>query len=515
MSANIDLRSENILREAELKQQAGFLRAFCVIAFVLQGAVFVFSVLFGLFTGVINFFNLALLLPFFLATYFSNKLAEKNLRLSTWLLVLPMLILIMSSYIQFGTALPIFIAYLIPLALVTVLLGWRDSLVLTGFTVFSTLALYILQDFTGIYKPLSIVGQTEITGTNIFLLIVILPALPPIFILPAVSQEKLRREQNHQLAKALQDLETQQNSTRQVINQMQGLVTELKTTAEQQASGSHEQAISVEQINATMAELSSTAAQIAQMTEQVGAFTDMMAEDSSQIDRTTSLSVKRGSEGIESVQNTVIATREVAGLYQELSRTLEELNLKSVNMRKILDLIDNLSSETHLLSLNAAIEAAGAGPYGERFNVVAQEVKELANRSGKANNEAKALMEEFEAVNLKAVSLTDNGFQKASAMENVVDNTREIIAGLVSVVNHAQEQASSIVQVTMSVLELTDVIRTSTVQQRSASEQVLSSLTGLRVVAQQNAEASRMVSNTATRLEEVSLSLSKSLEIPG
>jgi methyl-accepting chemotaxis protein len=241
----------------------------------------------------------------------------------------------------------------------------------------------------------------------------------------------------------------------------------------------------------------------------------MMAEDSSQIDRTTSLSVKRGSEGIESVQNTVIATREVAGLYQELSRTLEELNLKSVNMRKILDLIDNLSSETHLLSLNAAIEAAGAGPYGERFNVVAQEVKELANRSGKANNEAKALMEEFEAVNLKAVSLTDNGFQKASAMENVVDNTREIIAGLVSVVNHAQEQASSIVQVTMSVLELTDVIRTSTVQQRSASEQVLSSLTGLRVVAQQNAEASRMVSNTATRLEEVSLSLSKSLEIPG
>ena len=167
MSANIDLRSENILREAELKQQAGFLRAFCVIAFVLQGAVFVFSVLFGLFTGVINFFNLALLLPFFLATYFSNKLAEKNLRLSTWLLVLPMLILIMSSYIQFGTALPIFIAYLIPLALVTVLLGWRDSLVLTGFTVFSTLALYILQDFTGIYKPLSIVGQTEITGTKI------------------------------------------------------------------------------------------------------------------------------------------------------------------------------------------------------------------------------------------------------------------------------------------------------------------------------------------------------------
>ena len=66
---------------------------------------------------------------------------------------------------------------------------------------------------------------------------------------------------------------------------------------------------------------------------------------------------------------------------------LNEFSLKSAKMRTILDLLKSIAAETHLLSLNASIEAAGAGEQGVRFGVVAQEVKHLATRSSSASKE--------------------------------------------------------------------------------------------------------------------------------
>ena len=87
------------------------------------------------------------------------------------------------------------------------------------------------------------------------------------------------------------------------------------------------------------------------------------------------------------------------------------LNLgeRSQQIGEIIDLINDLSDETHLLALNAAIEAAGAGEHGRRFAVVAAEVKSLANRALAAAKEVKGVIAEIQQATNAAVLAAEEG----------------------------------------------------------------------------------------------------------
>ncbi len=257
--------------------------------------------------------------------------------------------------------------------------------------------------------------------------------------------------------------------------------------------------------------LSDTAVNIAELAGKVSNFANVMAQNSTRIESTTTLAVEQSKEGIESVQHTIKVSREVGSLYQNLLTTLKDLNAKGANMRRILELLDTISDETHLLSLNAAIEAAGAGVYGERFNVVAQEVKDLASRSSKASQEVILIVSEIEEAANIAVKLVDDGSRKAKEMEMVAGRAGQVIDGMGSISEEAQEQANSINTVTRDVVELGEVIKRATFAQKTSSEQVLTALNGLSVVAQESLEGSNQVSMSAWSLEELVEKLNSSL----
>src|SRR4029078_8509506 len=73
----------------------------------------------------------------------------------------------------------------------------------------------------------------------------------------------------------------------------------------------------------------------------------------------------------------------------------DTLGTRSKEIYRVLDLITEIADETHILSLNAAIEGAAAGADGRRFAVVAEEVRRLAHRSQESVDSVRSLLDEF------------------------------------------------------------------------------------------------------------------------
>jgi methyl-accepting chemotaxis protein len=123
---------------------------------------------------------------------------------------------------------------------------------------------------------------------------------------------------------------------------------------------------------------------------------------------------------------------------------MDEINVKVSAINDSITIIDQIAFQTNILSLNAAVEAATAGEAGRGFAIVAQEVRNLANRSTQAAREIKNLVE---SANIKAnegKTIANNMIQGYTTLNSDIDKTTELI---VDVENTSKEQQIGIVQI--------------------------------------------------------------------
>lgn len=326
-----------------------------------------------------------------------------------------------------------------------------------------------------------------------------------------LAQNNRIRKTLEELEAARENIESHQRASKKISREVLTLAGELKVTANQQAGGSQEQLAATSQINTTLGELSMAAVAIAQAAEQVSEATRQMANDGQRIEETTSFSVEQSEQGRQALNLTIETSVEVANVYHELVAVINDLHSKNANMRLILDLLNNIASETHLLSLNAAIEAVGAGEQGERFRVLAQEIRSLAARSSKGSKDVLEIIREIETTTLTALNSAQDGYEKAYQMKQVAEESDKIIEKMRYISETAKEQATSISRRAHEVKDLTSSIKLSTEQQRLASQQVAVAMDGLVAVAQQHTSSSHQISATSLNLEEVSHNLNERL----
>ena len=471
-----------------------------VVGLLFEGRLFTFTPLFFVIAlvGTIGAFSLAK--------------AHKLVR-GSQLLIGSMVFMLAFTYLDLGTDVPIMVFFLLPMFLSVLLLDTRSVIMVTAFCIVFTVGLYIFQNLVGIYIPpeLYAVNKASVVATSLFITVFMLPILIIIVLLPAREQSRALQTQIGYLRQTLQQLELRQRTGESVSQQVLKLAAELKTTANQQAGGSQEQASTVEQVNTSVGELSKAAGNIEELVVQVNNSIDIIGTGSQLIEDTTTLSLQQSEAGTQAVEQTIQVSQEVGELYQNLLSILDDLNIKNSSMRLILQILTSVASETHLLALNAAIEAAGAGEYGSRFEVVAQAVKELAARSSAASQQVVDIIEQIQSASQTAIQSARQGYQKTQEMQHVVEQAGKTIGQLSEVCQQSQSQASEINQATQEVKGLTQIIKVATFHQRTASEQVLNALSDLRIVAEQNAESSSQVSSTATNLEQMSHHLSIAL----
>jgi len=157
----------------------------------------------------------------------------------------------------------------------------------------------------------------------------------------------------------------------------------------------------------------------------------------------------------------------------EMQNAMREIRTSSLQVSKIIKVIDEIAFQTNMLALNAAVEAARAGVHGKGFAVVAEEVRNLAQRSAKAARETAELIEgSAQRVN----GGTEIASQTAIALEEIVTGVAKVteLVGEIATASHEQSAGFSLINNTLGLIEQVTQANTTTAEETAAASQELS-----------------------------------------
>jgi methyl-accepting chemotaxis protein len=371
-----------------------------------------------------------------------------------------------------GAASTLAMAFLLPVVSAGLLGNGRDSFFVAVTTISTYMALVITQ-MSGLYLPMALplpVSAIAFAATACYL--AVLAWLSSRDLARVLSQSQARAEELMHKTEQLMEKNIQQI---ELGSELGSAAQELQVASQQQASGATEQASAVSEVSTTIEELGSTARQIAQSSDHVAQAAQQTLENLS--------------DGQSAVDESIQAMERIRGRVADVSTRVLSLGERSQQIGEIIDLIDDISDETHLLALNAAIEAAGAGEHGRRFAVVAAEVKSLANRTLTAAREVKGVIAEIRQATAAAVLAAEEG-------------SKEVERG-VELAHRAGQTMDNIVMVAERTAQSAAEIGLATAQQQSASEQVVETMREIAEVARQSALGARQMAEAAATLTAI------------
>ena len=204
-------------------------------------------------------------------------------------------------------------------------------------------------------------------------------------------------------------------------------------------------------------------------------------------------------KGDVAVRDSLQGMQRIRGEVQSIAKKIKSLGDRSLEISEIVNTIEDIASQTNLVALNAAIEAAGAGEAGLRFAVVADEVRKLAERSAKATKDIAVLIKNVQADTQDAVVVMEQG-------------TLEVEAGYRMTVQ-AGDSLKAIADVSQRSASLAQDISEATQQQVQGAETVTQAMQSIQEVASQTElgvlEARRTVAELARLAEELTASLAR------
>jgi methyl-accepting chemotaxis protein len=268
---------------------------------------------------------------------------------------------------------------------------------------------------------------------------------------------------------------------RAAIEHVRSSSAELQAAANQQVTSAREQATSMNEISTTVSELLATSRQIAESAQRVAG-----------ISKETTAAAKAGDQTVRS------AHESIAGIKQHVDNVVTymlDLGKKSQQIGSVVDIINELAEQTNILSINASIEAAGAGEGGRRFAVVADEIRKLAERTGGSTREIAALIEEVRAAVNTTVMATEGGSKAVEAGTRQFGEVTAAFGHIVTLVATSSDAARE--------------IELSTKQQATAVEQVNIAIVSAAQATKEAEASSSQTLQTAGQLTTLSTELAR------
>jgi twitching motility protein PilJ len=181
-------------------------------------------------------------------------------------------------------------------------------------------------------------------------------------------------------------------------------------------------------------------------------------------------SLQAAQKGAEAVENSIKGMNEIRDQIQETAKRIKRLGESSQEIGEIVELISDITEQTNVLALNAAIQAASAGEAGRGFSVVAEEVQRLAERSGEATKQIAAIVKTIQTDTQDAVSamenstrgvvegtkLSDAAGQALQEISSVSTNLASLIESISAATQRQAENAARVAQNMQSILRVTE-----------------------------------------------------------
>jgi twitching motility protein PilJ len=270
------------------------------------------------------------------------------------------------------------------------------------------------------------------------------------------------------------------------IEELRTLVGRINTAAEQVTSASESaQRTSGELLAAAEKqsdEIRSASAQVLGMARAINDVS-VRATESANVARVSLASAEKGQGA---VHDAIAGMNEIRDQIQETAKRIKRLGESSQEIGEIVELISDITEQTNVLALNAAIQAASAGEAGRGFTVVAEEVQRLAERSGEATRQIGALVRTIQTDTQDAVSAMEKSTQ------GVVEGAKRSDA--------AGQALTEIGEVSQKLAQLIENISQTTQAQARAAGAVAVSMRSILGVTEQTTEGTKRTAASVGQL---------------
>jgi len=258
------------------------------------------------------------------------------------------------------------------------------------------------------------------------------------------------------------DFDKLKDTTNATINSLNDLIYQVQISAEEVSQGAMQVSAASQALSQGATEQAASLEEITSSTTQVASQTRVNADNAHQAQVITN----------ETKQNADSGTKQM----NELVEAMNEINLSSENISKIIRVIDEIAFQTNLLALNAAVEAARAERFGKGFAVVAEEVRNLAQRSAQAANETTELINNSKNSVSKGLSIVSKTNETLDEIRISSIKSADIVAEIAAASN---EQALAISQINEGLNQIDKVTQTNTAsaEESASAAQELSSQT--------------------------------------
>ncbi len=281
------------------------------------------------------------------------------------------------------------------------------------------------------------------------------------------------------------------------VEQLRSLVQTITDTSVQVASSAQEtQATAMHLAEAAehqAQEITSASSRISE----IAASIDQVSKNSAESADVAQRSVQIATAGAGVVRQTIQGMDNIRDQIQETSKRIKRLGESSQEIGSIVELINDISEQTNILALNAAIQAASAGEAGRGFAVVADEVQRLAERSSNATKRIESLVQTIQADTNEAVS----------SMEQT---TSEVVAGA-RLAEDAGTALGEIEKVSSDLSGLIQGISSAAQQQSGAAANITQTMHTIQQITSQTTQGANQTAQSIGNLAQLAADLRRSV----
>ncbi len=281
-------------------------------------------------------------------------------------------------------------------------------------------------------------------------------------------------------------------SVNEIADNMESLFSSVDETAE----STKDMSFSIKEISENIENLSSAITQVSSSMAQINARIKEVETNAAEAARFADGVIRDARAGMETVERSIDGIMKIKETAGESTLIMNSLCDRIKEINKILNVIQDVAEETNLLALNAAIIAAQSGEHGKSFSVVANEMKDLAERTSTSAKEVSEIIQAVEIESERAVKSIEKGFGNAEEGARLSIESGE---GLKKIVGSAQRSTGSVLEIAKAAGEQARQSRMVV----EAIEKVAGMTRRIVNATQEQARGSELINKASERMAEI------------